>query len=65
MKITVSEMPAALIPSNVTVENGPAKPVPALKSPTRLCGNTLRKPRIVHSPILYETPMKMLQKIET
>ena len=35
MKITVSENPEARIDSKDIVENGPANPVPELKSPTR------------------------------
>ena len=52
MKIAVSVIPIARIPKSETVENGPAKPVPAEKSPTKLCGNPLRKPKTVHSPTL-------------
>ena len=65
MKIAVSVIPPALIDNNEIVENGPANPVPALKSPTNLCGKPLRNPSTVHSPILYETPMNILQKMAT
>ena len=65
MKILASVKPDALIDKREMVENGPAKPVPVLKSPTNLCGNPFRNPKTVHSPILYDMPMKILQKIAT
>ena len=52
MNIDVSVNPEALIINRDNVEKGPAKPVPVLKSPTKLEGNPFKKPKIVHSPIL-------------
>jgi hypothetical protein len=63
MKIVESVIPEALIDRSDMVENGPANPVPVLKSPINPLGKLLRNPRMVHSPMLYETPMKILQNI--
>lgn len=50
--MTLSERFKALNPRRDKVANGPAKPVPALKLPTTVCGNPLQNPMQTASPKL-------------